>query len=427
MAEFLRLAPPYQARMSLLSRMSEVSSSLPEESIPLELALGRVLSQPILATHPLPTFSRSSVDGYAVRAQETYGASNSLPVYLQLCPKEVPMGAAPDFTIPSGACAVIHTGGMIPDGADAVVMIEHTSMAGPNTVEVMHPAAIGENVIFEGEDVKQGEIVIPSGKLLRPVELGGLAALGIVNVNVFRKPRVAILSTGDEVVPATQEIQPGQVRDVNTYTLSALVQENGGQPLTHPIVPDKVEALENAARQALAQADMLLITAGSSASARDLTSGVINNLGKPGVLAHGVNVRPGKPTILGICDGKPVIGLPGNPVSAFVIAKLFVEPAIKMLLHNIEPLSTLSLDAEIEGHGNSWSISAKLTTNLSSQAGRDDWIAVKLERGSGGFLAEPVFTKSNLIFGLVRADGLIHIPSSATGLSAGSEVSVYQF
>ena len=430
MAEFLKLLPPDQARERLLTALASKLAPLPEEIIPLDEALGRVLNQSILAAHPLPTFSRSAVDGFAVRAHETFGASSSLPVYLRLMPKEVPMGAAPDFELAAGTAAVIHTGGMIPEGADAVVMLEYTSMAGASTLEVMRAAAPGENILLRGEDVKEGEIVIPAGRRLRPAEIGGLAALGIVQVPVARQPRVAILSTGDEVVPASEDIRLGQVRDVNTHTLSALVRESGGHPLTYPIIPDQAEVLESAARKALVESDMVLITAGSSASIRDLTSEVINKLGKPGVLVHGVNTRPGKPTILGLCDGKPVIGLPGNPVSALAVARLFVGPTLELIGRGTHPLTPLSAGPFMQAGENSfggWSVPATLTTNLSSQAGREDWIAVKLIQGEQGLLAEPVFSKSNLIFGLVRADGLVKIPSSATGLPAGTQVQVYKF
>jgi len=413
MPEFLELLPPDEARQQLLTELAAALVPLPEEMIPLEESLGRVLSRPIQAPHPLPTFSRSSVDGYAVRAHETYGASESLPAYLRLLPEEVPMGDAPAFTITPGTAAVIHTGGMLPEGADAVVMLEHTAIAGPGMLEVMRAAAPGENVLNRGEDVQQGEEVIPAGRRLRPAEIGGLAALGLVQAPVVQQPRVAILSTGDEVVPASQDIRPGQVRDVNTHTLSALVRQHGGIPLTYPIVPDQAEVLKAATQKALAEAEILVITAGSSASARDLTAGVVNSLGSPGVLVHGVNVRPGKPTILGVCSGKAVIGLPGNPVSALVIANLFLVPVMALYNGSSSPLAKPAL------------IVATLTTNLPSQAGREDWVAVQLVDGPNGPMAEPVFSKSNLIFSLVRAVGLVRIPPSANGLPAGMQVQVH--
>ena len=236
-------------------------------------------------------------------------------------------------------------------------------------------------------------------------------ALGFTRLRVARRPCVALISSGDEVVPPEAEVSIGQVRDVNSFSLSALVEQSGGVPIRYGIVPDQAQVLAEKARQALADNDMLLITAGSSASSRDLTSQVIDELGAPGVLVHGVSVRPGKPTILAVCDGKPVIGLPGNPVSALVIAWLFVRPVIQGLLgvQRVAPQP---------------SILAQLSLNVASQAGREDWIPVVLKSGAQGMLAEPLFGKSNLIFTLARADGLVRIPADATGLSAGEKVEV---
>jgi molybdopterin molybdotransferase len=231
---------------------------------------------------------------------------------------------------------------------------------------------------------------------------------------VSRQPKVAILSTGDEVVPSNKKIKPGQVRDVNSYTLGALVDSSGGIPINYGIIPDELLLFEQAAKKALHECDMLIITAGSSASQRDLTAQIISHLGPPGVLVHGVNIRPGKPTILAMCDGKPVIGLPGNPVSALVIAQLFVVPVIE---HHLGITRKLPKPT----------IRAKLTVNLASLAGREDWIPIKLICTPTGCLAEPVFGKSNLIFTLVRADGMVRIPLDATGLNAGQEVEVILF
>jgi molybdopterin molybdotransferase len=244
-------------------------------------------------------------------------------------------------------------------------------------------------------------------------------ALGMTQVAVAKRPRVGLISSGDEVVQPEQTPRPGQVRDVNSYTLSALVTRTGGEPVLYGILPDDLETMKQVARRALSECDLVIITAGSSASARDMTADAISFLGKPGVLVHGVNIRPGKPTILAVCDGKVVIGLPGNPVSALVIAGLFVAPVIERLLG-------LPLDRPRP------SLLAKLTINVPSQAGREDWVAVKLHpspafgRGDGGegYLAEPIFSKSNLIFSLVAADGLVRIPPDANGVSAGEVVEV---
>ncbi len=383
------------------------------EVIATEDALGRVLAADLASPHPLPPFSRSAVDGYAVRAADTYGATASLPAYLSV-KGEVPMGASAGLSVNDGEAALVHTGGMIPDGADAVVMVEDTQASRPGEVEVVKPAGVGQHVLKMGEDVTAGETIMERGHRLRPQEIGGLLALGFTRVEVAARPRVAILSTGDEVVPPEADPQPGQVRDVNSYTLAALVEQVGGRAVRGGIIPDRREPLEAAAVKALAANDMLLITAGSSVSTRDMTAEVIAKLGAPGVLVHGVALKPGKPTILAVCDGKPVVGLPGNPVSALVVAGLFVAPVLRRMLG----LSR----AEIAP-----AISARLSTNLASEAGREDYQPVRLLRDGEGWLAEPVFGKSNLIFTLVRADGLVRIPPAAAGLPAGAPVEVRLF
>lgn len=407
MPEFLTLVPPEEALQRLLDH-------LPVHIIPEQVetahALGRVTVGPVIASYPLPSFPRSTVDGYAVRAVDTYGASENLPAFLKL-EGEVVMGKAADFSLLSGQGALIHTGGMLPGMADAVVMIEHTQCVRPGEIEVYKAASVGENIIKMGEDVSVGQEVIRSGVRLRPAEIGGLAALGLTDLPVARMPRVGILSSGDEVVPLEAVLKLGQVYDVNTYTLSTLVEQTGGVPVWYGIIPDRVEDLQQATALALEACDMVVITAGSSASTRDLTAEVIKSLGKPGVLVHGVNIRPGKPTILAVCQQKAVIGLPGNPVSALVIAGLFVVPVIEKLLGLEQPRPQAM-------------IPARLTINLPSQAGREDWIPVCLRQDPGGYLVEPVFGKSNLIFTLVRADGLVRIPQDTTGLHAGETVMV---
>ncbi len=419
MPEFLTLLPPDEARDRLLSHLPTPEPAT--ETIEVASALGRVCAEDIRAPHPLPAFPRSSVDGYAVRARDTYGASESLPAYLVLA-GEVPMGAAPLSALQPGQAMLIHTGGMLPENADAVVMLEYTQQTQPAEgfaaeVEILRAVAEGENVILVGEDVAQGQVVQSAGSRMRPAEIGGLMALGITSLRVAKKVRVGLISSGDEVVPPDVEPRPGQVRDINSYTLAALVEQVGGQPVLYGIVGDSFAALQAAAARALAECDLLVITAGSSASTRDMTAEVIGTLGRPGVLVHGVNTRPGKPTILGVCDGKAVIGLPGNPVSALVNGYLFVVPVIEKLL-GVLPRPRLA-------------VQARLAVNLSSQAGREDWWPVRLEalppsgQGDGQtWLAHPIFGKSNLIFTLAAADGLLRIPPDATGLSAGESVDV---
>lgn len=424
MPEFLTLLPPDDARELLLSHLAGPLAD--SESLNVLHALGRITAFDSFAPHPLPEFPRTTVDGYAVRAKDTFGASDSLPAYLTFV-GEVPMGESPAFDLGVGQCALTHTGGMLPKGADAVVMLEYTqaiasSRLSPEEnrvkeIEIFKSVADGENVIRVGEDVAQGQLILPAGSVIRPAEIGGLMALGILSLRVARKPWVGIISTGDEVIDPSRLPGPGQVRDVNSYTLGALVEKTGGIAIRYGIFGDRSEILKEAAAKALSECDVVIITAGSSASTRDMTAEVIRTLGEPGVLVHGINTRPGKPTILGVCAGKAVIGLPGNPVSALVNGYLFVIPVIEKLLGALpKPKAT---------------IRAKLTINLPSQAGREDWWPVRLvppspsRRGGWGEVkAEPIFGKSNLIFTLVAADGLLRISPDATGLSAGEVVEV---
>ncbi len=428
MPEFLTLLPPDEARKLLLSYLPQ--PIIDSELIDVPTSLDRVLAEDVFAPHPLPEFQRSTVDGYAVRAEDTHGASDSLPAYLNLI-GEVPMGDAPSFEIAVGQCALIHTGGMLPNRADAVVMLEYTqiirrgdlhgrpgagaSPAPTGEIEISRAVADGENVIRVGEDVAQGQLIQPKGSRMRPAEIGGLMALGITKVRVVRKVQVGLISTGDEVIEPSLSPRPGQVRDINSYTLRALVEKSGGTAKLYGIVSDEFEALKEAAAKALSECDVVIITAGSSASTRDMTAEVVRSLGTPGVLVHGINTRPGKPTILGVCNGKAVIGLPGNPVSALVNGYLFVVPVIEKLLGALpRPRATLL---------------ARLTVNLASQAGREDWWPVRLivNRKSKieNYDADPIFGKSNLIFTLASADGLLRISPDATGLSAGEMVEVF--
>lgn len=429
MPEFLTLLPPNEARAILLSHLP--TRTIDSESMDVTSSLGRVLADDIVAPHALPDFQRTTVDGYAVHSRDTFGASDSLPSYLTLI-GEVPMGDAPSFELSQGQCALIHTGGMLPNGADAVVMLEYTqrilgvgSAPKNSEIEIFRAVANGENIIRVGEDVAQGQAVQAKGSLIRPAEIGGLLALGITSVRVARKIQVGLISTGDEVIAPSRSPRPGQVRDINSYTLSALIEKSGGVAKRYGIFADQFEALKDAAARALSECDVVVVTAGSSASTRDMTADVIRSLGAPGVLVHGINTRPGKPTILGVCNGKAMIGLPGNPVSALVNGYLFVVPLIENLLGELpKPKAT---------------VLAQLSVNLPSQAGREDWWPVKLKKIENrkhlrrtpvhvsktvNYEAEPIFGKSNLIFTLASADGLLRIHTDATGLSAGEMVEV---
>jgi molybdopterin molybdotransferase len=382
----------------------------PAETVPLAEALRRVPARPVIAPHPLPGFARSTVDGYAVRAADTYGVSEGLPGYLTVT-GAVRMGAEPDVTVGPGTAVAMPTGGVLPPGADAVVMIEYTAEAMPGTIEVVRPVAPGEGVVRADEDAAAGEEIIPTGRPLRPQDLGMLAAAGVTSVDVHARPVVTIFSTGDEVVPpGTAALKPGQVRDATTAALTALVSDAGGAPVAGGIVPDDPGALESALREALPVSDMIVVSAGSSVGIRDETAGAVARLGPPGIWCHGLAIKPGKPTLLAECGdppGVPVIGLPGNPRSALVVFRLIGVPLVRLIGGCTQPPPEASARA-------------RLSRNLASATGRLDVVQVKVSDG----IAIPVFGLSALLSVLTAADGYIVIPEEATGLDAGSEVDV---
>ncbi|PKN87017.1 MAG: molybdopterin molybdenumtransferase MoeA [Chloroflexi bacterium HGW-Chloroflexi-8] len=410
MVEFLKLVTPEVAKDYFYSFVDKFENKT--EIIETKCALGRVVALPIIASENIPAFPRSTVDGFAVLSKDTFGVSENLPGLFKVI-GEVVMGQPAEIEIRSGEAAVIHTGGMLPKGADAVVMIENSQLTFPGEIEIMKSVGHNENVILTGEDVKEGVEVFTQGTLLRPGDIGALMSLGITKLSVFKLPRVGIVSSGDEIVDPEQKINVGQVRDINSYCLSALVQSHGGIPNRYGIVPDDKKKLTEVMKTAFVENDLIIVTAGSSASVRDLTAEVIDTIGKPGVLVHGVNVKPGKPTILAICDGKPIIGLPGNPVSAYVIASIFVVP----LLRKIRGEKYFEKRQKLKGI---------LTINVASLAGREDWIPVIVQEDmeSGIKTIEPIFYKSNLIFSIIRADGFLRIPPDITGYSARTEVEI---
>lgn len=383
------------------------------ETVRTEDALGRVLTEHLDAPSRLPTFRRSTMDGFAVRAEDTFGASEGLPAYLTVI-DEVFMGKPAQRSPQLGEAVRIATGGMLPDGADAVVMMEYTQDVDAMTIEVLRPVAPGEHVIQVGEDVETGVRLLDAGHQLRPQDVGGLLALGITEVRVSTRLRVGIISGGDEIVTPDQEPGPGQIRDINTYTIATLVERAGHTPVKFGVVPDVYEALETAARDALPQVDVLILSAGSSVSTRDMTAQVISALGTPGVLVHGVSLKPGKPTILAMIDDKPVFGLPGNPVSCMVTFDLFVAPTLHRL-------------AGRAAGEHRQTISARLTRNVASAPGREDYFQVRLEQRPDGLWAEPVFGKSNLIYTLVKSDGMVRIDLDTSGLTEGQLVQVILF
>lgn len=411
MAEgFLKLVPVEEALEQLFAALPD--AEVASESVALADALGRVVASDVTAPEDMPGFTRSSMDGYAVRAADTFGAGESQPAYLSLA-GEVLMGKPSPVAVGAGEAVRISTGGLMPDGADAVVMVENTELSG-STVEVVKGVAPGDNTVGRDEDIGIGALLLARGTVLGPSQLGALAGLGIVNVQVFRVPRVGVISTGDELVPAGQAPAAGQVRDVNSAALAASVEAAGCVPVLYGIVEDSFESLLEHARGALAQCDALVISGGSSAGVRDVTVDVIAALGEPGVLAHGIYLKPGKPTLLAVCDGKPVLGLPGNPASALAVFREVMLPVLRRLRgERAAPWHAVS------------TVQAILERSVASASGRVELVPVALRAGDGeGLVATPIMGKSNLIGTLARADGNVRIPMGSEGLEGGQTVTV---
>ena len=407
MSRFFNVRPPGDALRLLLEH---VTHRVGPENVPTSGATRRVLFQPVQAGEDLPTHARSSMDGYSVRAADTFGAGETLPAYLNVV-GEVPMGAAPAVRLDAGEAAGAYTGGLLAEGADAVVIVEHTERVDGNTIEVVRPVAPGENVIQPGEDIHAGEVAIERGRVLRPQDVGSLLALGVTEVEVARRPTVAIVSTGDELVEPHATPGPGQIRDINSYTIGALVARAGGVPALTDLVPDDLSAQTDAAHRAMDTADAVVFSAGSSVSNRDLTARVLDGLGTPGVLSHGISHKPGKPTILAAADGKPAFGLPGNPVSAMTVFEMLVRPTIYRLCGCESPPARPTTFAV-------------LTRDVPSVTGREDHVQVRIKTRDGEQVAEPLFGKSNLIYTLTRADGSVTVPPDQGGLYAGERVPV---
>lgn len=407
--EFFNVQP---VQVALDTLFAHWQPQIRTETVDPRAALGRVIAVPPRSPIDLPEFARSTMDGYAVRAADTFGASQSLPAYLKVV-GSVAMGAAAAIDVRQGQAVEIHTGAMLPPGANAVVMVERTQQFGDGEIEVLAPTAPGENVVQVGEDVARGEPLLPAGHRVRPQDIGGLLAVGLRAIEVACPPRVGILSSGDELVTPEESPDPGQIRDINGYTIAGRVQEAGGEPVLLGIARDNLEDFAAKARAGFKDMDILVMTAGSSVSVRDLTREVIEGLGKPGILQHGLAVKPGKPTILAICDNKPVIGLPGNPVSALLVARQILVPVIKRMLGESPRVRA--------------TVTAVLAANIPSTTGREDSVPVRLIDRDGTLLAEPMFGKSNLIYTLVKADGLVYVPLNSNGLRAGSDVEVTLF
>jgi len=383
------------------------------ERVRITEALDRVLGEDVLSDADLPGFARSTMDGYAVWAKSTFGASEANPAYLT-CKGTIEMGMTPDFSIAPGEAAKISTGGRLPEGADGVVMVEHTEAIDDLTVEIHRSVAPGQHVIAAGEDFKRNEKILSVGQLLRPQEIGLLAAFGEQQVDVYRKPIISIISTGDEIVPIDQTPGPAEIRDINTYTLSGLIERTGAIPRSLGIVEDDYDNLFRICSHAQSISDMALISGGSSVGARDFSIAALEHLPEARILIHGIAISPGKPTILAESMGKAFWGLPGHVVSAMVVFEMVVRPFI----NRIKGMAETSNAAGDAG----WT--ARLRRNLSSAQGRVDFIRVSLSEEDGVLWADPVLGKSGLINTMVKADGLIRIDQNSEGLDQGATVEV---
>ncbi|MDD2521824.1 MAG: molybdopterin molybdotransferase MoeA [Anaerolineaceae bacterium] len=372
------------------------------ETVILDNAMGRFLAIDIISDEFVPAFDRSTVDGFAVVSRDLRGCSDSIPAILRKA-GESPMGEMPTQTLQPGECFYVPTGGALPQGADAMVMIEFVEDFGAGEYAFVKPMAPGANMIFKGEDLKPGDQILPLGKQLNSADIGTLASMGMTEIEVFVQPKVAVISTGDELVPAAGKLTPGKIRDVNTPMLAALLHESGAIAQTHEIVPDQRDLLREAIMSAIETADVLLVSGGTSVGEHDNLPILIEELGK--ILVHGIAIKPGKPTIIGQIGGKPVFGLPGNPVAAFFMFRALVKPLLYSLANSrIEPMLT----------------EARLTRAISSNHGREEVILVRLE----GDQATPVPSKSGLISTVSKANGYFLIPRDREGLAAGDVVHI---
>lgn len=402
MGEFLKVLK-YQEAENQVKKYFPLSQT---EIVPLVESNHRIIAREVISPEDLPSFSRTTVDGYAVNAEDTFGSSESLPGFLDLT-GEVEMGKEPTFSIRRGQCCWIPTGGMLPVGTNAAVMVEYTEKLGDNTVLVYRPVAPGENIMQKGEDVARGQHLFPAGKKIRSQDIGLLASLGITELEVFKPYKIGIISTGDEIVTIDQVPQAGQVRDVNSHSIAAAIHSCGGVPHRYPLVKDSFAALRGTVENALNENDAVLMSGGSSVGIADYTLKVLLSFPDSELLFHGIAVKPGKPTLAVRIGKQMVIGLPGHPVSALMVFYIVCAPVLRL-----NPSS---------------GIDARLTINIASQAGRDDFVPVQILEDQGHQTAQPLLGKSGLMSILALADGYIHIPYEKQGIEAQEVVRVNLF
>lgn len=381
---------------------------LDSEMVNIEDAVGRTVSQDIFSQYNIPDFNRSTVDGYAIVASDTFGVSESIPVFLDVI-GHVDMGKSTDIVISKGKAAYVPTGGMVPKGADAVIMIEHIEEMDSTTIAAYSPMAPGENVIKIGDDVRLGDRLLHKGRMLKPQDIGVLAAAGQRQIRVFEKPKAAVISTGDEIAHPFGDIKFGEIRDINTYTLSTMLENMGAEVTIKAVIKDDYELLKKAVEEALESSHIVIISGGSSVGTKDVTAKVIDAMGEPGVFVHGMAVKPGKPTIVGKAKGKALFGLPGHPVSAVIVFKVLVGHLMSKLM--------CREDFKLK-------IPAVCSTNVHSSPGKETFQMVELQQRDGGYLAVPLHGKSGAISLVSKADGFVRIPHNKEGINKGETVMV---
>jgi len=395
------------------SLMKEYFSDYPiqTETLPIEEAFNRIIAQEVRSKENIPLFDRSSVDGYAVKAKDTFGASEAMPAQL-LFKGSVQMGETPDFQLEEGECAYIPTGGELPQGADGIVMVEYSEDF-DGEILLQKSVSPGENVVYKGDDVKEGDLVLQPGKRLRPQDIAVLASLGYSRVEVQKKLKIAIISTGDEIIPITETPRGAQVRDINSYGVYASALRWGLEPVVKGIVRDDWDSLEKAMGEAVQEADIAVISGGSSVGNKDMTAKIIDGVGEPGIFVHGIAVKPGKPTILAKAKGKALVGLPGHPASAFMIFNTIVHKLVQVMEHS-------------SGTERS-RIQLKMKGKYPSNGGREEYLPVQVVNEDGMLFAKPIFGKSGMISLMTRSDGYVIIPRGSEGLNDGQEVQVELF
>ena len=385
---------------------NEFAPTAEAELVSLSEAMGRILAEDIAATEYVPDFDRSTVDGYAVRARDTFGCTDAIPAILTL-QGEVLMGEGAEFTLNPDECVAVPTGGAVPKGADSVVMIEYTEDYGDGTIGISKSAAPGQNMIFRGDDVYPGKVILQKGRVLTAQDIGALAAIGRVQVPVARKLTVGVISTGDELVPPSSVPGPGQVRDVNSPMLEAMLSSFGASVINYGIVIDDEAKLREKVTQAVSECDAVLLSGGSSVGVKDAACRIIESMGS--LLLHGIAIKPGKPTILGKTGAKPLVGLPGHPVAAYFITRLFVLPLLSRLSGRKQEIHT---------------VTAKTSESISANHGRAQYHCCRLRRIDGELYAHPIRGKSGLITTLAGTDGYFCIDRDCEGLPRGAQIQV---